>query len=79
MKQVSVCVLKCHFIQEYEADCNASRQSELNSLAETIENQKKEVWRTEAQKEIILAKRENVALQLEAIYRERAVQVYNQV
>ncbi|XP_050544732.1 ATP synthase subunit b, mitochondrial [Daktulosphaira vitifoliae] len=66
-------------IDEYEASCNAGRQSELDNLSETIEIQKKEVWRTEAQKYIFEAKRENVALQLETIYRERAQQVYNQV
>jgi len=37
------------------------------------------VWRTEAQQHVIQAKRENVAIQLEAIYRERALQAYNQV
>lgn len=67
------------FLQEYEADCNSSRQSELDSLKELIEAQKKEVWRTEAQTHIIQAKRENIAVQLETIYRERALLAYNQV
>ncbi|CAH1726763.1 ATP synthase subunit b, mitochondrial [Aphis gossypii] len=66
-------------IDEYEASCNAGRKSEIDGLKETIEHQKKEIWRTEAQKHVIQAKRENVALQLEAIYRERALQAYNQV
>ncbi|VVC25527.1 ATP synthase, F0 complex, subunit B/MI25 [Cinara cedri] len=66
-------------IDDYEAECNTSRQHELESLKETIESQKKEVWRTEAQKHIFQAKRENIAIQLEAVYRENAIQVYNQV
>ncbi|XP_026822147.1 ATP synthase subunit b, mitochondrial-like [Rhopalosiphum maidis] len=66
-------------IDEYEASCNARRQGEIDGLKENIENQKTETWRTEAQQHVIQAKRENVAIQLEAIYRERALQVYNQV
>lgn len=66
-------------IQEYEATCNSTRTNEVNALKELIENQKKEIWRTEAQKHIIQAKRENISIQLETIYRERALQVYNQV
>lgn len=68
-----------YFIQEYEASCNANRKGEIDGLTESIENQKTEIWRTEAQKHVIQAKRENVAIQLEAIYRERALQAYNQV
>lgn len=51
----------------------------MDNLKEMIENQKKEVWRTEAQKYIYEAKRENIAIQLETIYRENALQVFNQV
>lgn len=51
----------------------------MESLKETIEHQNKELWRTEAQKHIVQAKRENIAIQLETIYRERALQAYNQV
>ncbi|XP_050421518.1 ATP synthase subunit b, mitochondrial [Adelges cooleyi] len=66
-------------VDEYEASCNAGRQDELDALKDNIEAQNKEVWRTEAQKYIYEAKRENIALQLESIYRERALQVYTQV
>lgn len=66
-------------IKEYEASCNSGRQSEIDSLKETVEGQKKEVWRTEAQQHIIQAKRENISIQLDTIYRERALHVYNQV
>ncbi|XP_016664309.1 ATP synthase subunit b, mitochondrial-like [Acyrthosiphon pisum] len=37
------------------------------------------MWRTEAQTQIIRAKRENVAIQLEAAYRGRLIRAYNQV
>jgi len=66
-------------IQEYEASCNASRKGEIDGLTESIKDQKTELWRTEAEQHVIQAKRENIAIQLEAIYRERTVQAYNQV
>ncbi|CAI6373727.1 unnamed protein product [Macrosiphum euphorbiae] len=66
-------------IREYEESCNAGRKGEIDSLKETVENQKIEKYRTEAEKHVIQAKRENVAIQLEAVYRERAVQAYKEV
>ncbi|XP_001949968.4 ATP synthase subunit b, mitochondrial-like, partial [Acyrthosiphon pisum] len=66
-------------IDEYEASCNSSRIGEIDSLRKTVEHQKIEVWRTEAQAQIIRAKRENVAIQLEAAYGGRLIQAYNQV
>ncbi|XP_001952346.3 ATP synthase subunit b, mitochondrial-like, partial [Acyrthosiphon pisum] len=66
-------------IEEYEASCNSSRIGEIDSLRKTVEHQKIEVWRTEAQTQIIRAKRENVAIQLEAAYRGRLIRAYNQV
>ncbi|XP_060866440.1 ATP synthase subunit b, mitochondrial-like [Metopolophium dirhodum] len=66
-------------IHEYEASCNAFRKGEIHSLKKIIEDQKIEVRRTEAEKHVIQAKRENIAIQLEAVRRERAIQAYNQV
>eukprot|EP00102_Acyrthosiphon_pisum_P021634 XP_016658844.1 PREDICTED: uncharacterized protein LOC100164274 [Acyrthosiphon pisum] len=60
-------------IDEYEASCNSSRIGEIDSLRKTVEHQKIEVWRTEAQAQIIRAKRENVAIQLEAAYGGRLI------
>ncbi|CAI6367480.1 unnamed protein product [Macrosiphum euphorbiae] len=79
-------------IREYKTSCNASRKGEIDSLKETVENQKIEKNRTEAEKHVLQAgmgkilknqyrdtKRENVAIQLEAVYRERLVQAYKEV
>ncbi|KAL4108063.1 hypothetical protein QTP88_018320 [Uroleucon formosanum] len=66
-------------IDEYEKSCYADRTMEIFGLRETIKHQKTEIWRTGAQKHLIQSKRENVAIQLETIHRERTLQAYNQV
>lgn len=66
-------------IDKYEAELNEGRNNELKMLTESIENEKKEQWRAEGNKLLIEAKKENVALQLEAAYRERIAKVYTEV
>lgn len=48
-------------------------------LAESVEDEQKAQWSTEGQAILVQAKRENVALQLEAAYRERLLQAYQSV
>lgn len=66
-------------LQTYETDWNQSRIDELKQLNDNIESEKKEQWRAEGQTMLMDAKKENVALQLEAAYRERAMTVYREV
>ena len=65
--------------QAYDAEVKEGRENELKALAEAIEVEKKEQWRAEGNLMLVDAKKENVALQLEAVYRERAMAVYQEV
>lgn len=67
------------FFQRIEGEWNASRTDSIKELSDAISNEKKEQWRAEGQMMLMEAKKENVALQLEAAYRERAMKVYNEV
>lgn len=66
-------------IDQIEKDWNQGRTDQITSLEEGIEHEKKEQWRCEGQVLLNDAKKENVALQLEAAYRERLAHVYAEV
>ncbi|XP_044744484.1 ATP synthase subunit b, mitochondrial [Coccinella septempunctata] len=66
-------------IDEYENLWNKSRQDYKDSIINCIEGEKKAQKSMEGQLLLIVAKRENVALQLEADYRRRLMTAYNDV
>lgn len=66
-------------IDRIESEWNEGREAELKSLKDSIEAEKKEQWRAEGSLMLMDAKKENVALQLEAAFRERVMNVYNEV
>lgn len=66
-------------IDKFEEEANAGRNSTVAAYEAGIKSEEKAQWQAEGQKVLFEAKRENVALQLEGIYRERAMQLYNEV
>ncbi|XP_063708547.1 ATP synthase subunit b, mitochondrial [Culicoides brevitarsis] len=66
-------------IDAIEAGYNEGRNKQVEFHTQEIEEEKTAQWRTEGQKMLIEAKRENIALQLEAAYRERLAMVYSEV
>jgi F-type H+-transporting ATPase subunit b len=58
---------------------NSGKKAEMEAAKSGIEFEKKAQWQAEGQSMLFQAKRENVALQVEAAYRERLVTVYNEV
>jgi len=66
-------------IDQISAEWSQSRIDELANYEEQIKSEKTEQWRAEGQLMLMEAKKENVALQLEAAYRERIANVYNEV
>ncbi|XP_014217989.2 ATP synthase subunit b, mitochondrial, partial [Copidosoma floridanum] len=66
-------------IDEYEQSWESSRTDQIKELQNLIEHEKKEQWRTDSQKMIADIKRDNINMQLEAVYRERLSHVYQEV
>ncbi|XP_076619309.1 ATP synthase subunit b, mitochondrial [Colletes latitarsis] len=66
-------------VDDYEAELNAGREEEIKEHEHVIKTLETEKWRTDAQKMIYDVKKQNVLIQLEAVYRERMIEVYNEV
>lgn len=66
-------------VDEYEYSFNKSREQANSLYNESIQGEEKEQWCFEGQRMVVEAKRENVALQLEADYRQRLLHVYEVV
>jgi len=66
-------------IDEYEANWNSGRVSQKDALEAQIKNEEQNQWSAEGQNILVEAKRENVALQLEAAYRARLMNAYEEV
>ncbi|XP_017780125.1 PREDICTED: ATP synthase subunit b, mitochondrial [Nicrophorus vespilloides] len=66
-------------IDAYETEWNESRVNERQVLEQQIGNEEKMQWSAEGQNMMVQAKRENVALQLEAAYRGRVMTAYQEV
>lgn len=62
-----------------EAEFEQGRKDEVAGLKDLIEHEKTEQWRADGQLLLNDAQKENVALQLEAAYRERLAQVFSEV
>ncbi|KYN31680.1 ATP synthase subunit b, mitochondrial [Trachymyrmex septentrionalis] len=66
-------------ISKYENDANEMRNSEIKQYENLISHEKNEQSNLDGQKMIIDIKKENVKIQLEATYRERLMQIYQEV
>ncbi|XP_053615694.1 ATP synthase subunit b, mitochondrial [Plodia interpunctella] len=66
-------------VDAVESSWNEGRKETIQTLEQAIEDEKKSQWRAEGQELLVQAKKENVLLQLEAAYRERAMYAYSEV
>jgi len=65
--------------QKWLDELNEGKLQEIQACKDAIEGEKKSQLQAEGMRMLFDVKRENVALQLEAIYRERVMQVYRDV
>ncbi|XP_072933118.1 ATP synthase subunit b, mitochondrial [Epargyreus clarus] len=66
-------------VDAVENSWNEDRENSIKQLQDAIAQEKDAQWRAQGQEQLIEAKKENVLLQLEAAYRERMMNVYNEV
>uniref|UniRef100_A0A8D0BKQ8 ATP synthase subunit b n=1 Tax=Salvator merianae TaxID=96440 RepID=A0A8D0BKQ8_SALMN len=75
--QVAAFADKLH--EDKLAQLTAVKEGSIANYGKAIEDEKKEQWRLEGQQYLFDAKRNNVAMVLEANYRERMLTVYTEV
>lgn len=63
----------------HEKSLNSTRLDEIEDCEGVVKHYELEKMRGEGQKMIFEIKKENIFMQLEAIYRERMMQIYNEV
>jgi len=66
-------------IDKYQSELEESRNKEVAECEDIISHEKKVQSSLDGQKMIMDIKKENVKIQLEATYRERIIQVYQEV
>lgn len=66
-------------VDKHNNSLDESRNEEITENEQLISHEKKEQWSLEGQKMIMDIKKENIKMQLEATYRERMVEVYQEV
>lgn len=66
-------------VDEYEANMNQIKQENLDNFENEIKNLEKAKWSAQGQLMVYDIRKQNVLMQLEATYRERLAQVYNEV
>jgi len=66
-------------VDKNEARLKGARLAEIQKCQDAIKNEEKSQWMATSYEQLITAKKENVALQLEAAYRTRLNDAYNQV
>ncbi|XP_049885716.1 ATP synthase subunit b, mitochondrial [Pectinophora gossypiella] len=66
-------------VDAVEESWNEGRKQTIQTLEESIKEEKTSQWRAQGQELLIEAKKENIMLQLEAAYRERLMNVYSEV
>ncbi|XP_012260952.2 ATP synthase subunit b, mitochondrial [Athalia rosae] len=64
---------------EYLDELNGARNDEIKTMEDAIAAEKDAQWRAEGQTLLMEAKRQNIAMQLEAAYRERMAKVFSEV
>lgn len=66
-------------VDSFESGYNSIRDDSIANLNEAIKEEKDAQWRAQGQTLLFDAKRENIGLQLEGVYRQRLIEIHSQV